>query len=420
MLTKPRALAVVLLGALALPAHAAPGDDDDDDGPLATQAGTAAPRSAGTPALDLRYRYEYVADDATAFAGRASTVRAAVGYATRPVFGFSALGQLAAVGVLGPDFYRVPTSPTLNNMAYPTVVDPPGLMVDRLYAQYEAARLTVRIGRQELAFNNQRFLGASPWRQVHQTFDAAAIDVRPVPGVRVQYALTGRVNQVTGRTASDGQLLLLGHLGNATYTRPGVGTLAVYDLRLDCLDDATRSTNTLGARLEGPLRIDDDWSFLYAAELARQTDVAHNPDAIAARYVALEAGAAFRGVVGRVQYDVRDGDGPTDKLTTPLAEAWDGWSERFDVTPDAGLRTWSVAVTGAVPRVRGLSVALALYDYRAQRTTAHYGREQDLGVTYRLVGVDPRWTVGSRVARYAADTLFADALRLSIYTAYNL
>lgn len=419
MITKTSARALVLLSTAAHLAAAAPGDGDGTEAALAAHAGVEGPSPAGRTLIDLRYRYEYIADDATAFAGRASTVRAALGYETRPLLGFSAMGQLAAVGALGPDFYRVPTSPAQNNMAYPTVIDPTGLMVSQVYAKYEASWLTVKLGRQELAFNNQRFLSTAPWRQVHQTFDAASIVARPIEGLRLQYALTGRVNRVTGPSASDGQLYLLGHLVNVTYERPGIGSLAVYDLHLDYLKDSSSSTNTIGARVEGPLHVDKEWSFLYAAELAHQTNAATNPTRFAASYYLVEAGAAFRGISGTVSYNVREGSGPMDKLTTPLSQPWDGRSEKFAVTPDAGLRTLSVSLAGAVPRVRGLSVSTAYYDYSSQSTKAHYGREQDVGVEYRLLGIDKHWTAGSHASFYKADKLFADALRLSVYTAYN-
>ena len=108
-----------------------------------------------------------------------------------------------------------------------------------------------------------------------------------------------------------------------------------------------------------------------------------------------------------------------DRLSTPLSHAWDGWSEKFATTPDSGLRTLSVSVAGAVPMVRGLSVSTAYYEYWSQSTKSHYGREQDVGIEYRLVGIDRHWTAGSHVSFYKADKLFADTLRTSVYTAYN-
>jgi hypothetical protein len=108
-----------------------------------------------------------------------------------------------------------------------------------------------------------------------------------------------------------------------------------------------------------------------------------------------------------------------DKLSTALSHPWDGWSEKFDVTPDAGLRTLSASVAGAVPIVRGLSVSATHYEYWSQSTKAHYGREQDVGLEYRLVAIDKHWTAGAHVSHYKADKLFADTLRMSVYTAYK-
>ena len=373
----------------------------------------------GGPVLvDLRYRFEYIDQDGLAEPARASTLRTALGYETRPYHGLSVLGQLLAITALGPDQYRIPTSPDQNKMEYPVILDPLGPQVAQAFVRYTHPWFNLKVGRQEVALNNGRFVSVSTWRQSHQTLDAAQANLTPLKDLALSYSFVARLNRVMGIDASDGQQDMASHLVNLSYKLPGLGSAAAYALVLDFDDMTVWSTSTFGLRLEGPYTLTDSWSLLYAVEAARQQDAFSNPNQVAADYFLVEAGVAYKNLGLRVQFNQRGGESATNKLFHPLTNPWDGWTEKFVVTPDRGVRVATASLSGPVPWIAGLNFTVAHFEYWAQSAGAHYGRETDAGAEYRFVGLDKNWSAGFRFAYYNADTLMTDTLRTAAYTAY--
>jgi hypothetical protein len=418
----------------------------------------------GKVAVALRYRYEYLDREDLARHARASTLRAALGYETRPLYGFSAFGQFEGVTNVGRADWRLPTSDATykqnqgDNAERPIVPEAIGNEINQAYLKYANSWLLVKLGRQEIALNNSRFISVIPWRQSNQTFDAANLDVTPLPGLDLNYIFIDQVNRPVGAGVLDGQLNMRSHVGNLSYKRAGQVNVALFDLRLAYRDlpvivspqgapvivpatgepqrVADGSTNTVGARVEGPFKLNDAWAIVYGADFARQTSIAGNPLEVAANYTNAELGLAFRGFGLRGQYSVRQGtDDPAkgEAFQTPLSHTWDGWVENFARTPKTGLKLIAAHLAGPVPAVAGLTVTLAYFEYFAERgqpdgavaSGDHYGRELDSGLEYRFAGLDKNWAVGGRLAYYAEDKLApskipsgAANLRSAFYTTY--
>ena len=56
---------------------------------------------------------------------------------------------------------------------YPVIADPDNTELNQLYVMYApSAAIRLTLGRQRINYDNQRFFGASSWRQNEQTFDA--------------------------------------------------------------------------------------------------------------------------------------------------------------------------------------------------------------------------------------------------------
>jgi hypothetical protein len=436
--------------------------------PAAAPSKQPAPVEAligGKISASLRYRYEYLDRDDLPLRARVSTARFALGYETRPLYGFSVFGEFEGVTSVGSDDWRLPTNDAANkhnltgaNARRPPVADPVGNEINQAMIKYTSPWLNVKVGRQNLALNNARLISFSGWRQANQTMDAANFDLGPWQGLNANYIYVNQANRVVGHDALDGQLEMSTHVGNITYKRPGVINIAVFDVYLDyrnlpglvtpggapLINEMTGvqqrladgSTNSLGARIEGPYKLNDAWGILYAAELVNQRDVAGNPLTVNANLYGAELGVAYKGLGLRLQYNVREGtDRPAthEAFQTPLSHPWDGWTENFLRTPKTGLRTLAAHLGGPVPGVSGLTLTMAYYEYFAQSDAPngvlaagdHYGRELDVGVEYRVVPLDKNWTIGARFAYYAQDQLApsqiplaAAHLRTSAYTMY--
>jgi hypothetical protein len=417
----------------------------------------------------LRYRYEYLDREDLPLHARLSTLRLALGYETKPLFGFSLFGEFEGVAAIGSTDWRVPTSDAAykhnlsgNNLGRPVAADPTGNELNQAILKYASPWITVKLGRQNVALNNARFISYSPWRQANQTLDAANVDLTPIKGLNVNYIFINQANRVVGHDALDGQLKMSTHVANVTYKKPGLVNVALFNLYLDYRDLpvlvnamgapligmngqpqrlADGSSNSTGVRVEGPFKLDDKWGILYAADFAHQREVAGNPLDVKANYYNAELGAAYKGFGLRVQYNVRGGTSgdpaTTEAFQTPLSHPWDGWTENFLRTPKTGLRVMAAHLAGPIPGVDGLTFTGAYYEYFAHNTGKlsatgptfsagdHYGREVDAGAEYRFVGLDKNWLIGARIAYYYEDKLApsqipvgAAHLRTSAYTMY--
>jgi hypothetical protein len=436
-------------------------------GPASKQPALVEALIGGKIGAALRYRYEYLDREDLSRHARVSTLRAVLGYETKPLYGFSVFGQFEGVTNIGSANWKLPTSDITYkqnqgiNADRPIVPEAIGNEINQAYLKYANSWVTAKVGRQEIALNNSRFISVIPWRQSNQSFDAANIDVAPLGGLNLNYIFINQVNRPVGQSILDGQLKMSTHIGNLTYKRPGHVNVAAFDLRLDYRDlpalvtaqgapdlnpasgqvkrVADGSTNTVGIRVDGPFKLNDAWGILYAVDFAHQTNIDGNPLKVAANYYNAELGIAYKGFGLRAQYNVRQG---TDDATggeafqTPLTHTWDGWVENFTRTPKTGLKFFAAHVAGPVPGLAGLTLTLAYFDYFAERagtSTAgtfekgdHYGREFDSGFEYRFVGLDKNWAVGGRLAHYAEDKLApgkiplgAANLRTSVYTTYS-
>ena len=392
--------------------------------PVAPSAAPAIPRvsllesiTGGKPSVMLRYRYEYYDQDGLADDGRASTQRIAIGYETKPFKGFSLLGQFEGVASLGNDLYRIPTVPHQNKTTRPIIADPIGNELNQAYLKYASSKLTVKVGRQDYFLNNSRFISISTWRQDNQTLDAAQVLYTPTKSLSLNYVFIDQVNRVVGNKATDGQLKMSSHVFNGTFKRPNRVSLAAYGLMLDYETAPANSTNTFGLRVEGPYKLSDSLALVYAAEYANQRAAGDNPASFAVNYILGEVGVLHKGMTYKVQYSVRGGSG-ANRLQAPLAHPWDGFVEKWLITPENGLKVASGTIAGSIKKLNGLSFAFTAYDYSADTGGMHYGRELDYHLEYRFLKLDKNWAIGTRFGYYQADDLLTDSLRTSVFTSY--
>jgi hypothetical protein len=286
--------------------------------------------------------------------------------------------------------------------------------------------LALTLGRQEMTLNDGRFLNVSHWRQVHGTFDAARLDTDLPLHFSFTYAFINRVYRVVGYNATDGKPPMHTHLLNVAWKKADRISVALYGLLLGCRSPAqfTLSTQTYGSRVIGPYQFDQDWGILYTAEFAKQTNYGSNPARVDANYYLGELGLGWRSFGFKAGYALLGGRSATDKLTTPLAPPFNGWSDLFADNPSGGggngLRSGYLTATGPLRFLDGAVVTLTYYDYHSDWPRVHYGSELDTALVYRLRRVSNRWEIGWRFSRYWADRLFTNALRTSVYTSYTL
>jgi hypothetical protein len=366
--------------------------------------------SGGKVGLDLRYRFENVEQADKPSTAGASTLRLRFNVATGTVRGFSGFSEFARVQVIGSAHY----DDTRNGLTqYPVVADPEGSELKQLYVQYAASAGTrLRLGRQRISLDGERYIGPSGWRQNEQTFDAASLETKALPGIVVNYAFIDRVQRVFGPDSGVPPATLdsNSHLLNLKTTKLPVGALTAYGYRLDFNNAPQLSADTYGLRYDGSHAINEGLKFGWALEYARQRDIGANAANIDAHYGLTELSLKFRAaglVAGR---EVLSGESGTFTATTnpafqtPLAtlHKWQGWADKFLTTPSAGIEDNYIGVNGSFAGFNGQAV---WHDFQAEATSLDYGTELDLSVSRKFA---KRYDVLVKYADYSADGLFTD------------
>ena len=370
--------------------------------------------SGGKPHFSVRCRYERVDDDRLSGAGvslrnaDASTLRTYLGYATGAFHGFSATLDLEQVTRLGSDDFNDGSN---GKTAYGAVIDPSGLELDQAFLNYSGINNTeIKLGRQYITYRKapfHRYIGTILWRQNWQTFDAVTFANQTLPDTRISYAYVWNINRIFGRGAPEplSHFDSDSHLINIQYRGLSLGVLEAYGYLLDLGNAAGFSTRTFGARFHGKRKLADGIDALYTVEYASQSDYAENTLDIDADYFLGEIGAGFQpgGIVDNVtlkfSYERLSGEGGADRFVTILGtnHAFQGWADRFLVTPGDGIEDFSFTT---VIKIKGANLVAAYHDIGSDNMSYDYGREFDVQLSKTFM---KRYTLGLKYAAYDAD-----------------
>jgi alginate export protein len=369
----PRIVALLLLGLVTLPARS--------DSPE-----TAASFDFG---IDLRYRYEGVEQDGPLASADANTLRVRAHLASRTFAGFSGLVEVDHVEGIGAQQYNDTRN---GEIVFPVVADPEGTDLNQAWLQYTPrADTRVRIGRQRVNLDNQRFVGSSDWRQNEQTLDAIDVETTAIRRLTVTYAFVDRVNRVFGPDAGSPPASFNGasHLLNVKLSPFAAGSIVGYAYLLDVDEAPQLSSRSIGARYDGSHAIRERLSAGWAVEYADQRDSGGNPLEVNASYALLElrltAGDADFSVGQEILSGVAGNADPaaSPSFQTPLAtlHKWQGWADKFLTTPPEGIHDTFVGLGFRRPRWR---VQAVWHDFTADATSLHFGTEMDALAAVKL------------------------------------
>ena len=153
--------------------------------------------------------------------------------------------------------------------------------------------------------------------------------------------------------------------------------------------------------------------FGWTLEAARQRDHAGNPLRFSHEYWLAEPTLTLRGITARAGWEHLRGNG-SHALQTPLASlhAFNGWADKFAVTPAQGLEDRYLGAGGKLgrgPWVDRLSWTLAWHDFRAARGGADYGHEWNasLGTSF-----GHGWSGLVKLADYRSEGFARDTQKL--------
>ncbi len=356
--------------------------------------------TGGKVKMDVRLRYEDVEDDSTAKDADLLTVRTRLGYQTGSISGFDAYVEMENTTAIGDDNDANTGNAGWGNGngTYSVIADPEGTELNRYWLGYNGlADTVVRVGRQRIKLDNDRFIGNVGWRQNEQTYDSFTLTNKSLQDTTIFYAYLTEVNNILGSNDD-----MESHLVNVGYNGLGFGKLVGYGYFLDYDKESgkevTHSSRTLGLRFKGATDMGGA-KLLYTAEYAQQDDYKDGSNNIDYDYGLLKLGVKVSGFTIMAGYEQLEGDdnvtGYTGAFQTPLAtlHGQNGWADMFLTTPAGGLEDRSIAIS---TKVAGIKLKAVYHDYEAESGSVNYGDEWNL-VAVKKFGKN--YTV---LAKYAA------------------
>lgn len=126
--------------------------------------------------------------------GTTSTLRTKLGYQSGSFHDFKIMFETELTGVLSGETYN----DSINGQTtYPLIADPENTEINQGWLSYAGIPDTeIKVGRQLITLDNQRFIGSASWRQNEQTFDSATITNTSLPNTKLVYGYISNVNRV--------------------------------------------------------------------------------------------------------------------------------------------------------------------------------------------------------------------------------
>lgn len=367
--------------------------------------------STGKASGNLNLRYEGVSQDNSLKDASALTLRTRFGYTTADLNGWSVSVELEDSRiVLGQgDFTVGPTGYNLGE--YSVIADPEVTEVDQAFVQYKNDKLTLKLGRQVIALDGQRFVGHVGWRQDRQTFDGATVIYALSDKLKMQYSYLSQRNRIFAEAAD---LDSKDHLLNLNY-KTDIGTLSAYSYLLEVDNDTNNALDTYGVSFKGVTKAANkgDSTFSYAAEYATQSsDVGEA--SFDADYLFAEVGVNFSAISAKIGYEVLGSDNGNYAFSTPLAtlHKFNGWSDQFLNTPSQGIVDVIFTLSG---KVAGGSWIAAYHDFSADDPSNNV---DDLGSEINLQFVKPfaeHYTAAIKYANYSGESGRVDADKIWLW-----
>ena len=369
--------------------------------------------TGATPYFDIRYRYEFVEQEDLMKDAKASTIRSRFGIKTGIYRGFQALVEAEDISVVGAETYNN----TINGKTeYPVVADPESTEINQAWLSYsKIPKTNLKYGRHKLVLDNARFIGDVGWRQNNQTHDGALIVTEPAEGLALTYGYTHNVNRIFGDDHPSGDFHSKIHIGNLKFTEIPYFDLTAYSYFLD-LENATElSSRSFGGLLEGEVSVKEEFGIVYASEVAYQEDHADNSTDYDALYYRIEPGISFGNFLVKAGWEVLGSDNGTKAFSTPLAtlHKWNGWADKFLVTPDSGLvdvyGLVSYKLTAPHEYLDQIKLTAVYHDFSSDEGSMDYGTEWDLDLTAKIY---KHYLFGIKYANYDAESFSVDTEKL--------
>ena len=367
--------------------------------------------AGGTMALGFRYRLEHVDQEGIGQQALASTARGRLTWNSAEYKSFTFGVEADYVFVAGIDDYN---STENGRTQFPVVADPEGVDLNQAFLTYRNASLVVTAGRQRINLGSQRFVGGVAWRQNEQTYDGLRVQFSRKDMV-LDYSYVNNVNRIfgPGDGAQPGDWFGDSHFLRGTMKLASDQEISAFAYLMDLENDngPANSNATYGVEYRGAFdRLTVDAAF------ARQSDWAANPLSYAAIYYSLQGALELAAVTLTLGYEVLGSNGGRAAFRTPLAtlHKFQGWTDKFLITPAGGVKDAWFSVTGRVGRA---TVTGVYHDFSADEGGRGYGSEAGVDLIYPLRN---SLNLQFKLARYDGGGYATDTTKVWFVVSYGL
>ena len=344
----------------------------------------------GKVSLDVNLRWENAKIERLN-TSNAITVRTRLGYGTRPLYGLSGFLEFENVATPKPGLYFDGVDASSANKTI--VADPEVIEANQFWLLLDRkdwGATSLKVGRQRIKLDDDRWIGNVGWRQNEQTYDALRLQSHlGHEALLVQYIFGWETNRIFGDQGPDNRrdFGMKSHLVNISYNFGEVLKTTGFVYLLDANDPfAANSSRTFGFRVAGRSPLTDTLDSIYEGSFAYQTDGADNPIDYDAFYYHVAAGLDLEGIgLLRLGYEVLGSDDGNAQVVTPLATAhkFNGYADAFLTNGGPrGLRDVYLVVEPHLPIDR-LSLKLILHQFYSDQGGDNLGQEYDLVALYR-------------------------------------
>lgn len=295
------------------------------------------------------------------------------------------------------------------------VVDPEQTRLTQAYVDIKLGKPTLRIGRQMINLDNQRFVGAVGWRQMFQTFDAYTLTCSGIENLNVFASYVTQVNGIGYDQTTDTRTLLL----NGSYKVMDELKVTAYGYLIgenSAVPNYFGGSDTYGMSLTGNVKVADGVKLDYRAEYAVQKDPSMEASGFSgvaveqdADYMNFVLNADISGLLVGAQYEVLSGEdgaaGGDTTFQTPLAtlHAHNGYADMFLTTPIKGLKDMAFTL-GYKSKDFG-TLKATYHDFSSDVDSIDYATELDIVYTRAIPGVNNLTGLLKFVDYNAGDTV---------------
>lgn len=374
----------------------------------------------GKVSLNIRGRAE-IADQKGFETSQAYTERTRLGFTTGEYNGIYFHIDFEDIRAADDSLYNAAGT---NGQPTKTVIaDPVDTELNQLFANFnfEDLNTTVRVGRQRVKLDDDRFIGNVGWRQNEQTFDSVVVVHTPNEHFSAIYGYIWDINRIFGPDA-DLDLESDSHVIHLSYDDATFGKITgfAYLLSVDGLPAAAAlSSDTYGVRYEATrnLKGDPDGPKLnYVLSWATQSDAGDNTTDYRADYYLIDIKLINDGWYVGGAWEVLGSDDGMTSFQTPLAtgHAFNGWADVFLTTPADGLEDIYVYLGGDLPG--GYKGKAVYHWFDPEDGSREFGEEIDAVVSKKL---SENATVLAKYAYYNGEAVFADRVKFWLQLTLN-